>query len=341
MFRRMGLARASFPSVVGVLLLALYPAHCNYHTITILGESEPDVIEVLRSAYKPVPKIQKVEEIGSLFHHTFTVHNTGEWPSQDSRLLVQWPYSVRNPQEVEEQLTYFESDIIVQDLSTGLEILSNCSLPEILHNPPKFAKKRRSVTPTDQLSNTKGQTPFSKAATSPWHFHLSCNHSRVNCVPLTCDLPPIGADQKIVVKIAARLWESTLIQDLAPFHTIHIHSLATLYLNPPLELRHKRSLPAVYVTSAELTAVIEPVRSEDPGRNWEGPFFGIVFAAIILLLVIFTVNARRSAKFREERHKNATNRRSRTRSPARPMYSVVKFAKVAEPLLEGQATTTV
>lgn len=72
-------------------------------------------------------------------------------------------------------------------------------------------------------------------------FVQGCKRGSARCLNFTCVILDLAANQTAVIKIKARLWNSTLVEDYAyGVNQVHIISNAEIRLDPLLNIKQYR-----------------------------------------------------------------------------------------------------
>ena len=70
---------------------------------------------------------------------------------------------------------------------------------------------------------------------------MDCLRKTAKCLKFSCYLSDLKADQTAVIKIRARLWNSTFVEDYAHgVNQVHINSHARIKIDPALDIQQHR-----------------------------------------------------------------------------------------------------
>lgn len=111
---------------------------------------------------------------------------------------------------------------------------------ESLGYPSNFDRKRRGNEIVDSIIDVKASAVatsliYSSSQLRP--FTLSCDPARTNvrCFPIHCQIKGLAAQNFYFIKLRARLWNSTLIENyFYSYDRIDIQSFASIQINDPL-----------------------------------------------------------------------------------------------------------
>lgn len=112
---------------------------------------------------------------------------------------------------------------------------------------------------------------------------MDCLRKTAKCLKFSCYLSDLKADQTAVIKIRARLWNSTFVEDYAHgVNQVHINSHARIKIDPALDIQQHR-LDNDFATAKTKAYPDLPLLPPQ-----EAPIWIIVLAIIlgILLLII-------------------------------------------------------
>ncbi|RWS30057.1 integrin alpha-ps-like protein [Leptotrombidium deliense] len=114
---------------------------------------------------------------------------------------------------------------------------------------------------------------------------LDCKRGTAKCYEFSCFVNNLRAGQNAVVKIRARLWNPTFVEDYAHgINQVHIVSHASLKLDPILDIEQKKDND---FASAKTKAIPDLPSLPAKGPSWWIILLAILLGIFLLLIVIF------------------------------------------------------
>lgn len=109
---------------------------------------------------------------------------------------------------------------------------------------------------------------------------FDCYKKTAKCARFSCNIADLKADATAVVKIRARLWNSTFVEDYAyGVSQVHIHSHARVRIDPALDIRQRVDNDNAYAkTKAYPDLPLLPPQ--------DAPLWAYVLATILGLLLL-------------------------------------------------------
>jgi len=246
--------------------------------LEIKGSTEPDQV-FYGGDIKGESSMVYEEDIGSIVVHTYVVTNRGPWRARRLEVVIDWPYEVENQREHGKWLLYL--------LETQVQGNGYCETGEFL-NPLKLRRKsdlvppsapqrkrpKREVMPEEVREDGKIQTVVT----------MDCYKKTARCFKFSCFLTDLRADQTAVIKLRARLWNSTFVEDYAyGISQVHIHSHARIKIDSALDIQQQRLDNDFSFAKTKAYPDLELLPPQ------EAPLCALILAIIlgILILIVF------------------------------------------------------
>ncbi|RWS05411.1 integrin alpha-ps-like protein, partial [Dinothrombium tinctorium] len=227
------------------------------------------------------------DDIGSIVTHSFVVYNRGPWNVKRLEVVVNWPYEVESRREHGKRILYLMKRPEVQDDG-------DCILPHEKINPLNITESPISDNTLDTYQ--KNIRVKREMVVMPEKIEedgkiqnivtFDCERGTAKCFTFTCFINDLRADQSAIVKIRARLWNPTFVEDYAHgVSQVHIISHAKIRLDPVLDIVQDRSND---YASAKTKAI-----PDLPSLPPEGPPLWVIilaiFLGILLLLIVIYI----------------------------------------------------
>ncbi|CAH1788996.1 unnamed protein product [Owenia fusiformis] len=256
--------------------------------------------------------IRYEDEIGQPVTHTFQVLNKGSGTVPRSKLVIEWPYEVYNthfPQG--KHLLYIMQEPSVTNAKCtidpkyvnplGIELRVDRNVNEVGSNPGTTVEVDGATEAPYEVDTTEAQNLRRKKREAKYEtvvkakeisvgqqkirrVDMVCN-STAKCFKIFCDLNLLRAQDSAVIRIRARLWNSTFVEDYRNVDQVLIRSRGTLFIDPALNIEQDKTDDDM--ADAITTAQPDIKIAEPPGI----PLWIIIVAAIggVLLLVILVI----------------------------------------------------
>ncbi|XP_062993445.1 integrin alpha-3 [Elgaria multicarinata webbii] len=190
--------------------LAVSPLLQSYFSGKVMGESamkhEEDVGSPLEFDFQVTAKAESLGSLGTIV------------------LGFEWPYEASNGKWL-----LYPTEILVKGNGSWLceppgQVINYLSLTLIDHGSTSARRKRElQASPKAELPVTLAAAKKAKSETS-----LTCSRGTSRCIWFECPLWDIGAVTD--VKVRARVWNSTFIEDFNNFDRVKVDGHATLFL---------------------------------------------------------------------------------------------------------------
>jgi len=207
-------------------------------------------------------------------------------------VVIDWPYEVENKKDHGKWLLYLMETQVQgsgycetsQDQLNPLNLrrrsqdLSSTSSTPAKNRPKREGRDKREVVVLPEEIREDGKTQ--QIVT------MDCLRRTARCFKFSCYLVDLKADQTAVIKLRARLWNSTFVEDYASgVNQVHINSHAKIKIDAALDIKQQRldNDYAIAKTKAYPDLPLLPAQ--------EAPLWIIILAVIlgILLLVVLVL----------------------------------------------------
>ncbi|XP_029450544.1 integrin alpha-7 isoform X2 [Rhinatrema bivittatum] len=299
------LARAHVVIELALSVSGVANPHQLFFSGSVLGESA----------------MQSEENIGSLVEYEVTVSNRGQSLKTlgSAFLNLMWPHEVNNGK----WLLYPLKIHLEEKQRTGLD--TQCS-PTHAIDPLRLVADRQKRPKRDAEGGGAGPRrplTYAAAAATKKQVTLDCARGTARCVVFQC--PLYSFDRQAVLKVRARLWNSTFLEDYPPFSSVDLIVRANITVKSTI-----RNL-----VLKDATAQIPVVIYSDPGAAEHGgiPWWIILIAvwAGILMLALLVLILWKCGFFK----------RTRYQENKVPQYHAVKIPREDRRLYKEEKTGTI
>ncbi|XP_067649409.1 integrin alpha-PS1-like isoform X1 [Haliotis asinina] len=269
--------------------------------MTVNGVSSPDDPIIFSGNVRGESAIKIEDEIGPPINHTFVVTNFGPGVVSRSELTIYWPYQTENGEPQGKHLLYLMQApqvmngpaecIITPEIINPLEIKVN---PDFNIRQPS-RNSRTAAIPAPAPSPDAAPSRRRRASTGAVRAKrndnrrdvvLDCRRKTAKCHQIKCNIGEMSRNAYVEIKIRARLWESTLLQDYMNVGEVKIRSKAELYIDPALNIESKETTNENYATTIAIPDVKE---QKTVGLEWwiivVAVLAGIILLAGLILLL--------------------------------------------------------
>ncbi|KYB25676.1 integrin alpha-PS1 isoform X2 [Tribolium castaneum] len=257
----------------------------NIVSLSIKGDSKP--VNVLFSGEpKGQSAMRFFEDIGPRITHGYSIINEGKWHIRNMQVEILWPFQVKTDRkEGGKWLLYLEKEPLIDYNTTNF-----CSVDSRFVNPlkvnvsgmedpdldePEHVRRRRDVaTVVQPETRVEEDGKVRKIVT------MAC-HKTAACVKILCTIPQLEGGGQVRIRVYARLWNSTLIEDYSQVDYVTIESQAVVSINEPATILTDNSINSVSVKVVAFPALT----LVDKGVNiWI--IIGSVIAGLVLLVIV-------------------------------------------------------
>eukprot|EP00118_Oscarella_pearsei_P025366 m.308055 g.308055 ORF g.308055 m.308055 type:complete len:1044 (+) comp43326_c0_seq1:101-3232(+) len=221
-----------------------------------------------------------IPQIGRTVNHTFFVQNKGPSPIPQSEVVINWPWKVSDNRN----LLYIVGVIVVGPGQCNAEQRGFVNPSNLLSEVPSA-----SPPPATPASGRRRRDDASRREKRAEVADCGAGNAYAVCKPFTCSLGNMAPGDKIDIRILARLYEQTLLQD--GIQALNITSVATMALS-------SADLVAVYnepdalpkTVSIRMDVVDAEKKEENEERKpWVIPVVVVASALFLTLVIILMV----------------------------------------------------
>ncbi|RNA43640.1 integrin alpha-PS1 isoform X2 [Brachionus plicatilis] len=178
--------------------------------------------------------MQKLEQIGPIIEHTYNINNGGPFSVHNFHLIIDWPY---------------ESRLVNFDIENNLQFVAGKHLLYLIEKPTKIPNNHPiNVVCTSfyvdtlrisELKQIQKRSVYQDSAIKAPLKHqdlsrtaiIDCFSNTAYCHKINCSFSgEFSNDETISLKLTARLWNTTLVEDYPDYERVFIKSHARLYL---------------------------------------------------------------------------------------------------------------
>ena len=258
--------------------------------------------------------MQDVAEIGPLVDHRYIVKNYG--PSMVDVLTVRigWPFQVENNKPQGKWLLYLTSHPLVKNGA------GSCRLPpghfpnplnlsahnEPAHNRPGAPRQPKSGpenlwAPNSELLQPAGPAEYLarprrevEQIVAPLRevrepgsgedqlvVRLDCDRGTAKCLPITCQVYNLKANNSFTIEVRSRLWNATLLEDYANIDRVEILSRAAVIIDPVYTQDVSNDYKSI-LTLARPDLQLEPLQAP----SWWIYLLAAVCGLLLLVIII-------------------------------------------------------
>nr|CAD7203492.1 unnamed protein product [Timema douglasi] len=247
------------------------------------------------------------DDIGSRVLHSYQVTNKGPWSVSSLVVSIEWPFQVGNDKPQGKWLLYLDEKPIVESLvnysspMASLVLTDSSQLTALKSYQTKLSLDSWECHLPDNEVNPLGlpqrpglaEPPLEALMTQPSNHtrtkrdtEMNCLLGTAKCIKFNCTLFNLKKDHSATIKIQARLWNSTLVEDYPKVNQVNITSRAKIHLPESLNIRQTNTQDdEAYVVT---TAFPDLIDQQEPEAV---PIWIIVVAVVagLLLLILLTL----------------------------------------------------
>ncbi|KAG8140133.1 hypothetical protein E2320_002864 [Naja naja] len=164
------------------------------------------------------------EDVGSPIELDFQVTTKSESLASLGTITLgfEWPYEASNGKWL-----LYPTEILIKgkedwNCEPSEEVINPLKLTQIDHSTPPARRKR------ELQASSKAEIPITLASSKRSETALSCSKGTSRCIWFECPLWNIGAVTN--VRVRARVWNSTFIEDYNDFDRVKVDGQVTLFL---------------------------------------------------------------------------------------------------------------
>ncbi|CAF2124500.1 unnamed protein product [Rotaria magnacalcarata] len=215
---------------------------------------EPEQVSVSGEGTLGLSSIKNLDQFGMEVTHIYTIINSGPNNVRSHNVTILWPYeTLDNEWENGKILLYLVEEPIIEIsstlTSTGTKIDGQCErlskwrdhihILDSLNRTSSNTRQRRNEQNVEGTSDSKASvavttiTPTTSSSLIR-SLTLTCdpNSPTVRCYPIYCHINGLSAQSYYFIKLRARLWNSTLIENYFDgYDRVDIQSFASIHIN--------------------------------------------------------------------------------------------------------------
>ncbi|XP_059476549.1 integrin alpha-PS1 isoform X2 [Neocloeon triangulifer] len=213
--------------------------------LSIKGLARPEQV-FYGGTVKGESAIRYRDEVGTRVLHTYQVFNSGPWKVNQLEVHIDWPYQVANNKPQGKWLLYMDEKPTVESIGGGecrmsygqvnpLNLTSRPGMEDpmdslILDSPPErilFDSTRRKRD-TEMVLRPEAITDKEGRRRSV--ISSNCVAGTAKCFTFVCIIRNLHKNTEATIRIRARLWNSTLVEDYPRVDWVKIGSRARIHL---------------------------------------------------------------------------------------------------------------
>ncbi|CAF0762940.1 unnamed protein product [Didymodactylos carnosus] len=218
--------------------------------MNIRGTHEPEQV-IISGKIIGLSSVKNLDQFGIDIIHTYTIVNSGPNTVRSHKVTIYWPYETLNNEWDDGKLLLYLTEEPTIELSpvlsnSGVKIEGYCKRDRHWHDhidilsSINVRKKRQHLIDDDIIAITESipiKTLTLDSLSTIRTLILTCNpnYRNVRCYPINCYIKTLQAHQYYFIKLRARLWNSTLIEDyFTTYDRVDIKSYAQISIQDPL-----------------------------------------------------------------------------------------------------------
>ncbi|CAF3648267.1 unnamed protein product [Rotaria sordida] len=221
--------------------------------LSLRAAHEPEQILVSGEETLGLSSIKNLDQFGMEVTHIYTIINSGPNSVRSHNVTIFWPYETLDVEwENGKILLYLVEEPIIEIsstlTSTGTKIDGYCErlsqwrdharILDLLNRTSSNNRQRRDEQNVESVVDPK--TSLTVTITPPVSpsiirsLTLTCDptYQNVRCYPIYCHINSLSAQSYYFIKLRARLWNSTLIENyFDTYDRVDIQSFASIHIN--------------------------------------------------------------------------------------------------------------
>ncbi|XP_065345499.1 integrin alpha-PS1 isoform X2 [Cloeon dipterum] len=212
--------------------------------LSIKGLARPEQV-FYGGAVKGESAIRFRDEVGTRVLHTYQVFNSGPWKVNQLEVHIDWPYQVANTKPQGKWLLYLDEKPTVESIGGGecrmgygqvnpLNLTARAGAEDpfdnlILESPPEtilFNSRRK----RDTEAVLRPEAITDKEGRRRSVISSNCAAGTAKCFTFVCIIRNLHKNTEATIRIRARLWNSTLVEDYPRVDWVKIGSRARIHL---------------------------------------------------------------------------------------------------------------
>ncbi|XP_055339011.1 integrin alpha-PS1-like [Paramacrobiotus metropolitanus] len=223
--------------------------------IQIIGTSDPSEL-FYSGVVTGASAMTREDQIGLTVNHTYQVRNSGPAKLSQSKVTIYWPLEVENrqyphgkyllyllhkpitdgpvecnmddkyinPANISLLTTATVNAVSAHALRSAKPSGSAVSSSEVLSrtpspDAPRMRQKREKIVQAEErrVDNKKIKV-----------VRMGCERETAKCIKISCQIRELSKDQPVVIRLRARLWNSTFLEDYRDIDTVEIQSFGVV-----------------------------------------------------------------------------------------------------------------
>ena len=277
--------------------------------LQINGRGEPEAVFFGSpgASLRGESAMQDVAEIGPLVDHRYIVKNYGPSMVDVLTVRISWPFQVENNRAQGKWLLYLTSHPLVKN-GAGSCRLPPGHFPNPLNlSAPNEPTPRQAKSGPDNLwaPNSEPLLPAGPAEylagrvrreveqivapvreggggeTGQLVVRLDCDRGTAKCLPITCQVYNLKANNSFTIEVKSRLWNATLLEDYSNIDRVEIFSRAAVIIDPVYTQDVSNDYKSI-LTLARPDLQLEPLQ----GPSWWIYLLAAVCGLLLLVIII-------------------------------------------------------
>ncbi|UJR33940.1 hypothetical protein I4U23_021358 [Adineta vaga] len=220
--------------------------------LSLRAAHEPEQISLTGDGTVGLSSIKSIDQFGMEVTHIYTIINSGPNSVRSHNVTIFWPYETLDSTWDHGKILLYLVDEPILEISSslsnsGTKIDGHCErwpqwrdhihILDTLNRTSIHNRKRRDDSNSENGLDSKASlaaTITSSVSSVIRSLTLSCDpaYQNVRCYPIYCHINSLSAQNYYFIKLRARLWNSTLIEEyIDKYDRIDIQSFASIHIN--------------------------------------------------------------------------------------------------------------
>ncbi|KAL4222473.1 Integrin alpha [Mactra antiquata] len=290
--------------------------------LQVSGQSEPDSSIPYSGVIRGESAIKNERMIGQSVNHTYTVYNNGPGVVESSDITIYWPYEMASDYPHGKHLLYLmhPPEVLVGDAFCfdQPEIVNVIGIPEansVSDQPRLFNVLVDKQGPEYTVDNGRKRRQAKTAANKPMEIRedgpkvgasserkniatFDCMKKTAKCYEIRCRIGVLNKNQAVKIRLRARLWESTLLEDFREVDEVRIRSTGKIHIRPELNVVQSNTTNDLeYATTIAIPSI--QIVQEKPLAWW---IYALAVLGGILVLIILALCLWKIGFFKRKRY---------------------------------------
>ncbi|XP_023726795.1 integrin alpha-PS1 isoform X2 [Cryptotermes secundus] len=282
--------------------------------ISVTGSVHPDHV-YYGGVVRGESAMGYLDDIGERVMHTYHIFNQGPWKVGSLEVHIEWPFQVANNKPQGKWLLYLEDRPTVEGQGGG-----ECFIAQSQVNPLNLTRRpgveepplealtlpaRPLAATVEPLDSTweperphtrrrrrdiemvvRAESYVDKDGNKHELVNMNCLLGTAKCLKFHCVVFNLRRNHEATIRIRARLWNSTLVEDYPKVYSVNIKSRAKMHLPPGLMILQN---PADDEAQVETIAYRDPLDQQEPEPVPVWIIIVAIVAGLLLLVLIILV----------------------------------------------------